>query len=70
MAIDSTSGDSRDPFGLETRRLRATIRERGSLRFLVTQLHFRLGGGSHYPCAVTVVPTFILVPLVLAAGFE
>jgi hypothetical protein len=73
MAIDSTSGDSRDPFGLEEyRALRATIRERGSLRFLVTTITFSAWAAVLTTlCAVTVVPTFILVPLVLlAAGFE
>jgi hypothetical protein len=73
MAIDSTSGVSRDPFGLEEyRALRATIRERGSLRFLVTSITFSAWAAVLTTlCAVTVVPTFILVPLaVLAAGFE
>jgi hypothetical protein len=73
MAIDSTSGDSRDPFGLEEyRALRATIRERGSLRFLVTSITFSAWAAVLTTlCVVTVVPTFILVPLVvLAAGFE
>lgn len=73
MAIDSTSGDSRDPVGLEEyRALRATIRERGSLRFLVTAITFSAWAAVLTTlCAVTVVPTFILVPLVvLAAGFE
>lgn len=73
MAIDSTSGDSRDPVGLEEyRALRATIRERGSLRFLVTSITFSAWAAVVTTlCAVTVVPTFILVPLVvLAAGFE
>ena len=73
MAIDSTSGDSRDPFGLEEyRALRATIRERGSLRFLVTTITFSAWAAVLTTlCAVTVVPTFVLVPLVvLAAGFE
>jgi hypothetical protein len=73
MAIDPTSGDSRDPFGLEEyRALRATIRERGSLRFLVTSITFSAWAAILTTlCAVTVVPTFILVPLaVLAAGFE
>jgi len=73
MAIDSTSGDSRDPVGLEEyRALRATIRERGSLRFLVTSITFSAWAAVLTTlCAVTVVPTFLLVPLVmLAAGFE
>lgn len=73
MAIDSTSGDSRDPFGLEEyRALRATVRERGSLRFLVTSITFSAWGAVLTTlCAVTLIPTFILVPLVvLAAGFE
>lgn len=73
MAIDSTSGDSRDPLGLEEyRALRATIRERGSLRFLVTTITFSAWAAVLTTlCAVTVVPTFILVPLVvLSAGFE
>ena len=73
MAIDSTSGDSRDPFGLEEyRALRATIRERGSLRFLVTSITFSAWAAVLTTlCAVTVVPTFLLIPLVvLAAGFE
>src|SRR6187455_3383434 len=73
MAIDSTSSDSRDPFGLEEyRALRATIRERGSLRFLVTSITFSAWAAILTTlCVVTVVPTFILVPLVvLAAGFE
>jgi hypothetical protein len=73
MAIDSTSGDSRDPVGLEEyRALRATIRERGSLRFLVTSITFSAWAAVLTTlCAVTVVPTFIVVPLVvLAAGFE
>lgn len=73
MAIDSTSGVSRDPFGLEEyRALRATIRERGSLRFLVTSITFSAWAAVLTTlCAVTVVPTYILVPLaVLAAGFE
>jgi len=73
MAIDPTSDDSRDPFGLEEyRALRATIRERGSLRFLVTAITFSAWAAVLTTlCAVTVVPTFILIPLVvLAAGFE
>lgn len=73
MAIDSTSVDSRDPFGLEEyRALRATIRERGSLRFLVTAITFSAWAAVLTTlCAVTVVPTFLLIPLVvLAAGFE
>jgi len=73
MAIDSTSSDSQDPFGLEEyRALRATIRERGSLRFLVTSITFSAWAAILTTlCVVTVVPTFILVPLVvLAAGFE
>jgi len=73
MAIDPTFTDSRDPFGLEEyRALRATIRERGSLRFLVTAITFSAWAAVLITvCAVTVVPTFVLVPLVvLAAGFE
>ena len=73
MAIDSTSSNSRDPLGLEEyRALRATIRERGSLRFLVTAITFSAWAAVLTTlCVVTVVPTFILVPLVvLAAGFE
>jgi hypothetical protein len=73
MAIDSTSGNSRDPFALEEyRALRATIRERGSLRFLVTAITFSAWAAVLTTlCAVVVVPIFILVPLVvLAAGFE
>ena len=73
MAIDSTSGHSRDPLGLEEyRALRATIRERGSLRFLVTSITFSAWAAVLTTlCAVTVVPTFVLVPLVLlVAGFE
>jgi hypothetical protein len=73
MAIDSTSGVSRDPVGLEEyRALRATIRERGSLRFLVTSITFSAWAAVLTTlCAVTVVPAFILIPLaLLAAGFE
>jgi hypothetical protein len=73
VAIDPVSVDSPDPLGLEEyRALRATIRERGSLRFLVTSITFSAWAAVLTTlCAVTVVPTFILVPLVvLVAGFE
>jgi hypothetical protein len=73
MAIDSTSNDSRDPLALEEyRALRATIRERGSLRFLVTAITFSAWAAVLTTlCADTVVPTFVLVAVVLlAAGFE
>lgn len=56
----------------EYRALRATIRERGSLRLIVTALTFSAWAiAILMVCAFFVVPIFSLVPLaVLAAGFE
>jgi hypothetical protein len=56
----------------EYRALRATIRERGSLRFLVGALTFPAWAGSLIAVAAyAAIPLFALVPLlVLAAGFE
>ena len=56
----------------EYRALRATIRERGSLRFLVATLTFSAWAASLIAVgAYVVIPLFTLSPLlVLAAGFE
>ena len=56
----------------EYRALRATIRERGSLRFVVTALTFSAWAVSLIAVgAYLVIPLFTLAPLlVLAAGFE
>ena len=56
----------------EYRALRATIRERGSLRFLVAALTFSAWAGALIAVAAyVVIPFFALAPLlVLAAGFE
>jgi hypothetical protein len=56
----------------EYRALRATIRERGSLRFLVTALTFSAWAASLIAVgAYVVIPLFTLGPLlILAAGFE
>jgi hypothetical protein len=52
--------------------LRATLRERGSLRFLVASLTFSAWAGTLIAVgAYVVIPLFALAPLlVLAAGFE
>ena len=56
----------------EYRALRATIRERGSVRFLVTVITFSAwAAGIIAVCSMFFMPLFSVVPLlVLAAGFE
>jgi hypothetical protein len=70
MPIDATSVSplSAD----EYRELRATIRERGTLRHLVTLITFSVWAATMlWSASVFGVPTFLLIPLlVLAAGFE
>src|SRR5689334_22610803 len=56
----------------EYRALRATIRERGTLRHLTTVITFFVWAATMLWAALSLgAPTFVLVPLlVLAAGFE
>ena len=56
----------------EYRALRATIRERGSVRFLVTVITFSAWGAAIIAvCSMFLMPMFGVVPLlVLGAGFE
>lgn len=65
--------DYASSLGLEEyKALRATIRERGSLRFLVASITFSVWAAATIAVAAyVIIPMFAVVPLVvLAAGFE